>query len=224
MTIISNSRNFLFVHVPKTAGTSVTHLLSSYTRWNDIELGGTQFGEQVADLYRIRFGIGKHTKISRIREIVGDETFRKLFKFGFVRNPYARIFSAYRHLKRWRAWGGSEIMDSFSSFDEFIQSRFFQETSGPDDLFEPQFRWLCQGSGPVLVDYIGKVESLSDSVSHIFEKLAVQYDEAAVPLKNQSGDPNEFRSVYSSRAIEIVVERYERDFELFTYDKTNLRN
>ena len=45
--IISNSHKFIFVHVMKTAGTSVSAALDPWLRWNDIAIGGTRFGEQI---------------------------------------------------------------------------------------------------------------------------------------------------------------------------------
>ena len=38
--IISNSKRFIFLHVPKAAGTSITIMLDAELEWDDIVLGG----------------------------------------------------------------------------------------------------------------------------------------------------------------------------------------
>ena len=45
--IISNSHKFIFVHILKTAGTSICAALDPTLRWNDVILGGTGFGEKM---------------------------------------------------------------------------------------------------------------------------------------------------------------------------------
>lgn len=126
MAIINQSHQFIFVHVPMSAGTSVTNALSSFTGVFDVELGGTEYGERIASPFAQRFGIGKHATSVEIQHLVGNQIWNEYFIFGFVRNPYSRVFSIYRFLKtKFRKWKGSEIMDVFGNFDEFVRSDFF---------------------------------------------------------------------------------------------------
>ena len=43
--VISNSRQYIFFHIPKCGGTTITHILSEGLRWNDVVIGGTETGE-----------------------------------------------------------------------------------------------------------------------------------------------------------------------------------
>jgi len=61
MSIINNKYKFIFVHVPKNGGTSITNFLSSYSTALDIEIGGTQIGELLQTSYIERYGISKHS-------------------------------------------------------------------------------------------------------------------------------------------------------------------
>ena len=72
--IISNSHRFIFVHVLKTGGTTVCAALDPFLRWNDVVLGGTEFGERMNGPYRDRFGLRKHSTAQEIRAVVGDAT------------------------------------------------------------------------------------------------------------------------------------------------------
>ena len=74
--IISNTHRAIFVHVPKTAGTSITSLLAPALRWNDLVLGGTTFGERIQAAYKERFGLFKHARARDIRQVVGEEVWK----------------------------------------------------------------------------------------------------------------------------------------------------
>lgn len=39
--IVNHTHKFIFVHVPKSAGTSVTQMFSEYSSYRDLEVGGT---------------------------------------------------------------------------------------------------------------------------------------------------------------------------------------
>src|SRR5215469_2544795 len=57
--IISHSRRFIFVHIHKAGGTSVEQALDPHLAWNDLILGGSQFGEKIQGAYQKRFGLNK---------------------------------------------------------------------------------------------------------------------------------------------------------------------
>jgi hypothetical protein len=217
MTIINNTHKFVFIHIPKNAGTTANMMLSNFTYWNDIELGGTVYGEALAPLYLRRFGVSKHTKANLVRNLVGERVWEGYFKFAFVRNPYARSFSVYRFLKQWRNWEGSQEMEKFKSFEEFLSSDLFSNNPGPDSIFLPQHTWIEDMNGNTLVDYTGKVEQIEEAFRTIANRVGIKLDTGNVPIKNDSGAPDEFRSAYSEKAIAIINQRYQRDFRIFNY-------
>ena len=126
--IINNTFRFVFVHIPKSAGTTITSILSKYSCYCDIELGGTALGEAVQPLFQKRFGLQKHSTYSEIRNVVGEVLLKHYFSFGFVRNPYSRAYSAYKFLDRARK--DKQIpslsdFDKFKDFSDFISSDYF---------------------------------------------------------------------------------------------------
>ncbi|AUF82727.1 sulfotransferase family protein [Tetraselmis virus 1] len=95
--IEKNNRKILFIHIPKTGGTSVETYL----------FGGT-LPEMTADAEQrkiIMWGNGiisaspplQHFSASQIIKEIGYDSYRDLFKFAIVRNPYKRVLSAYIH-------------------------------------------------------------------------------------------------------------------------------
>lgn len=106
--IISNSRKYVFFHVPKSGGTSITKLLDSGISWNDIIIGGTKTGEVFNGDWARRFRIFKHTTPPGLKRVIGEHIFGEYFKFLFVRDPISRFKSAtqflYQVVKEERDW------------------------------------------------------------------------------------------------------------------------
>lgn len=228
MTIINHSYGFIFVHVPKAAGTTITDALSKYTRYCDLEIGGTVFGEAIQPAFSERFGLAKHTPYFRIRSVIGEDAARTLFKFSFVRNPFARAASTFNFLTRWTGYDRTlrARIGSFANFEDYVLSSIWDETSGPDDIFRPQFFWLrsdLESSG-LGVQFVGKIESLANDFRHVLSVLKLPGLDIGGDMKtlNRSG---EFSADYfqNPAVVDKIVGRYAVDFETFGYSKDPMR-
>ena len=82
MPICPNNK-FLFVHIPKTGGTSIEQALDAKRLFS--------LNEKV--MYGVRFA-PQHYTPPILRSILGSE-YEALIKFCFVRNPYTRMVSEY---------------------------------------------------------------------------------------------------------------------------------
>jgi hypothetical protein len=240
--ILSRTYDFLFVHVPKTAGMAVSNDLSRFTTDQDLYLC-EPWDERNLRNARM-YNLSKHSTVDEIRRAISAEEFDPLFKFAFVRDPYARAYSLFRFLKyNFREWKRSAIMDTFDTFDEFVASEFFQEP-GPDRIFEPQAFWLVDNNGRVMIDRIARMEELESELSDIYaaiglppvekvkavnvsgrgsslSRLAARLPIArrvrglvAAPKIVRTNLPEIYRNDDTRR---VVAARYLRDFDLFGY-------
>ena len=219
MCIINHTFKFIFVHSPKCAGTSVTAYYSPLTSYCDLEIGSTKFGESIAPAYIKRFGIEKHSTYSEISAIVGSVVARAYFSFSFVRNPYHRAVSIFYFLKNWKSWRGSEIMNRFSTFEEYVTSEFFQE-DGPDRINRPQIFWFSEKLGcPNLgVNFVGRVENLNEDLMSIDKFIAVpSWFKESANLKKTNITKRSDEKVLTDNAAEAVAKRYSLDFDTFGY-------
>jgi hypothetical protein len=220
MAIINSSKKFVFVHVPKAAGTSVTNALSKYTTYQDLEMGGTHFGEQIQPAYKKRFGIGKHTPASGIREVIGQDAWDSMFKFSIVRNPYERVISTYKFLNKWEGTPEEfkKQLAKFNDINDYILSDMWEESDGPDFIFKPQTFWLTDinDRSKLIVDFVGKLETLDQDLAHIVSKIEGRDIEAetAPQLNKTEGDFE-----LSDKAIEKINRVYSRDFGFWEYEK-----
>jgi hypothetical protein len=78
--VIGTDRKFLFIHVPKCAGESITEVLLRP------ENGGRMF-------------LGKHFTYLQAADALG-ESIHDLYSFAVVRNPYEQVLSFYEHLRK----------------------------------------------------------------------------------------------------------------------------
>lgn len=227
--IINNKFKFIFVHVPKSAGTTVTKLLSEYSTYCDIEVGGTAMGEAIQPFFRNRYGLSKHSTAKEIKSVVGEVIWNRYFSFAFVRNPYARAHSAYKFLRRMLKESGMDVLapiDRLATFHDFVQSDYFQ-TEGMDRILMPQSFWLrsAMNKPTISVDYVGRVESIEHSISHISERVPGLFGavgEVEVPVLNNSDDASKatWQSLISDPDTErLVFEKYRIDFESFGYNR-----
>ncbi|WP_430233888.1 sulfotransferase family protein [Nitrosomonas communis] len=221
MTIINNSFKFIFIHVPKAAGTTLTSVLAPYTNYCDIEIGGTNFGEQIQPAYKKRFGLTKHSTAAEIRNMVGAVIWSQYFTFAFVRNPFARCLSTFHFLKKWEGLNEefATKMNLFKSFDEYVLSDIWLETNGPDDIFRPQLYWLrLPNKNNMLVDFVGKVEQIDKDIKYVTDVIGCskRNELLTIPQLNISKQAS-ITDITNDAVIEKIVQKYMIDFETFGY-------
>jgi hypothetical protein len=97
--IILYDEKIIFIHIPKCGGTSISHSLDFDARWNDLFIGGTEYGESDEILiWSRRYGLRKHSTASEIKKALGDDAYQAFMKIAVVRNPIDRFVSAYNFL------------------------------------------------------------------------------------------------------------------------------
>jgi hypothetical protein len=226
--IVNHSHRFIFVHVPKAAGTSVSELFSKFSAYSDLEVGGTELGEALQHAYKRRFGLTKHSTAEEIRAVVGVDAWRDYYSFAFVRDPYARAQSTYHFMKRWH--GNKEMkqlafMDDFPDFRSFVLSDVFAKQKA-HRLLWPQAKWLLDADGKIAVDYVGRLETLDEDIHKVLSTapglVAAKAAPESAPAKNKSAstDAALFDLLSTDAEVEEQIHAaYQIDFDLFGYPR-----
>ncbi|EPN6114053.1 sulfotransferase family 2 domain-containing protein [Campylobacter coli] len=187
----------IFIHVPKVAGSSIERVIYQTDKW-----------------------LVGHVKASDYTKFDKDK-FDSYFSFGFVRNPYDRVVSAYHYLKNDSLdpcdikWGRLHINNL--TFEEFIlslQDEEFKEEILSKNHFSFQYKYLCDKNMNILVNFIGKFEKLDNDFKKILNIL--RRKDSLVHI-NKSKHLN-YRDYYNSQTYKIIREIYRDDFEIFDYD------
>ncbi|MEO1589702.1 MAG: sulfotransferase family 2 domain-containing protein [Cyanobacteria bacterium J06632_22] len=235
--IISNSHKFVFIHIHKCAGTSITKALDPVLVWNDVICGSTQYGARVNNAFYKRFKLHKHSLAHEVRDTIGPEKWASYFTFTFVRHPFSRAVSLYtyidklvkqqgfnrqlRLLKRpqrrkeiWR-WSLTQAYLESRNFSDFIRHRGFQE----DISARPQFFWIADHEKKTpIVNFIGKVETLHQD----FETITTQLElgDLALGQHNLSTKtPQSWQSYYQSEQdYDVIRKLHAVDFEKLGYE------
>ncbi len=217
----------LFVHVPKTAGQSIEQFfldrlgLNRETGRDQLLLGNNGDPDK---------GTEKLSHLSA-REYtdcgyVSPDEFDRLFKFSFVRNPWERIVSEYRYRNYFH----------HRSFKDFLLHRL--PKPGWADKYRhimPQYDMLHDADGKLLVDFVGRFETLQADFDRVCAQLGIQ--KSRLPHRNPSdkksrnlkrrirnclyfngeNSKQHYVEFYDAETIAIVRRMYHKDIEAFGY-------
>ncbi|TCS40295.1 sulfotransferase family 2 domain-containing protein [Reinekea marinisedimentorum] len=184
----------IFIHITKTAGTSVATSLYGMLPYH---YTGVQY-----------------------RVIFGKADFNNYYKFAFVRNPWSRLFSAYTYLKTggWdesdRKWADKNFAN-VRNFDDFVYNWLNEETLKTHIHFKPQYEFLLDHKDRLLIDDIGYFENIQQDYLKFSSKVP-----GSSPLghKNPTQRSSQtYQEIYSDRAKEKVAKLYAKDIELLGY-------
>lgn len=202
--LVSESHGFAFVHVQKTGGTSLKHLLRR--RVPDLQQRG-----------------GTHDPARRGRELV--EGWEGLYRFAFVRNPWDRLVSWYsmltqkrpakarpRHPRRFRAY----VLREARSFEDFVVrcTGVVRDFDGTKSIAFDQLDYLTGPDGELLVDFVGRFERLEADVARLLARIGVP----DAPLPHRKATRHRHYTEYYTPALrDLVGERHRRDVAHFGY-------
>ena len=200
--IVSKKYKFIFIHIPKTGGSSIAE--PEY-------LSGQ--GALIAHL-----GSEDHVQAGHIRAVglknMLQGSWDDYFKFAFVRNPWDRIVSLYYYFlqdpEKQRTALGKEIAKP-GSFKEFCRQLDSIEL---DPHFDPQISYLIDYEGQFLLDYIGRFESIDSDINLICNKIGLP----TVKLPHfRKSDHDSYHNHYDNESAEIIAAKYKSDIEAFKY-------
>lgn len=210
--IISPSKKFVFIHIPKTAGTSISLLLSRFcnvppdviTEYKDI----THDAAKTFQFNNIFKGkkITKHMKFVDLKRFMSKEL-KEFFTFTFERNPWDKAISRFLYAKKTNYLTKNKI----KNFKEF--------------LLHPTMKsnWNFYGdSKNVLVDFVGKYETLNQDLMKISQRLNLPIPKD-LPHEKKNQTRKHYSYYYTSETKNIVYKQFSREIKFFNYtfeDKT----
>lgn len=207
--MINHDLKFIFMHIPKNAGTSLEKSLA--------KIQGT---EDVSGMLQNK------------RDLLIYQTTNANPNYLFIlfsRNPYDRLVSVYRHSMRKRRRFPKL---SFSEYcialcDYFIDkkddgwlSTFDKRHARPQYFFIPINKKLLNKNLTIQPNnlFIGKFENLEND----FNELMLKFNRSDIVLPHHkwgSGGSSDYNTYYDEESIYCVNELYEKDFEIFKYER-----
>jgi len=218
--MISHEHKFIYIHIPKTAGTSVekrfgahnamdVRLKQDHRTVNNILGGISPFTADNMSLRNILVYLNqRYQGIRQGVDFVSREQFDSYFKFCFVRNPWDRAYSWYRNVVRDPLHQQELGINKDITFSDFLLYHSKQWA------LRPQIDWIVDARGDVIVDYVGKFECLESDFKVICERLGVE--DTSLPMTLDSGKVS-YIDAYDNVLKKLIEDLYGKEIELFNY-------
>lgn len=260
LIVESDGLLIVFIHIPKTAGTTLRQILESSLQIYFSDLKKIKAKIVCYDYWSVSNGIdlahvplrffpdyyppdsnwiqtrGVKSPTSRIINRCNPRGFKpKLDQAKFttltcVRNPYARIYSAYCWHSKQK--GLSSSPDEFKLFlisklSEIVMehNKSFQLGLPPSSEyihFIPMWMMVSDQDGILKVDQIIRQEEFDQQVLSLLNKLGLpipkQYSSAHCTKKTPP-EPYGYIKHYNQETLELIEKLYQKDFEVFGYRK-----
>jgi hypothetical protein len=193
----SRQHRAIFVHVPKTAGMSVS------------------------EMFGMRRPADYHAPACAYRA-ADPAFFTAAFKFAVVRNPWDRLVSAFHYslftspFAQERAWGARHLapFDDFGQFVRALRARSFRALVFQRLIFMPQSYFVCDLAGRVQVNEAIPFEDLGRRLAETAAHLGV----ALTPARVNASDHAPYASYYTEETQDIVGRLYRADVAAFGYE------
>ncbi|SDF93345.1 sulfotransferase family 2 domain-containing protein [Alloyangia pacifica] len=211
--IISPGRAYIFVHIPKTGGTSLARALEQRAHRDDILIGDTpkalkRRGRLKALTPRGR--LWKHSTLADIDGILTPEEIAGMRRVALVRNPWDRMVSYYHWLQAQAfdhpAVGLARQLD-FASF--VLHPQTTQSLRA-----WPSARYLRDARGADRGDIWLRLEHLEEDLppleAHLGFRLALGHE-------NRSERQGDYRAYYNESVSRHVAEICAEDIGRFGY-------
>jgi len=184
--VISIQHKFLFIHVPKNAGSSISSALRNHGLL-----------------------IRQPTKHQTLREIEQTYDLTGYTIFGFVRNPFDRLYSFYNYMRRRNK---INTVKSFTQFVDKIRTNdtLFHSWKTIRDMQVDYFK-----SDKHRVNFIGKYECLNSEWNKVCELLNLELPNLRVLNRFSIGE--DYRLKYSVEDRKFVENYYQEDFIEYGY-------
>lgn len=210
--MISHSKRFILVHIPRTGGTLVEAGISHL----GIALQGKR---NHGSLYF------KHAAARDIKRMMGDQ-YDVYFKFSIVRNPWDWVVSNYaynRGLHRCYV-AGTRYESMRTPGDAPVRIPDWAKDLSFDrwldwwltELNPSQQALLTDGADNLLVDEVCRFERLRQDVGEICRRLNVEFIPRAADTRGQR-ERADYRDYYTAATRARVATHFQPDIERFRY-------
>lgn len=206
--IYSKKYNCLFIHIPKTAGTSIYKVFHE----NNIHDRSDDYHITIAT-FKAKLGLK-------------EKQWKSCFKFAFVRNPWDRMVSLYEWSLRKTARHQMEyrFASKCDNFIDWIKRGIGSNRkiiNNADPLFRNSKRHLEHKSLPYImcmgkidVDFIGRFENLRNDWHHISNIVGWNFELGHE--KKTKYKP--YKEYYDEAAFEIVKNHFQDEIDFFGYE------
>lgn len=226
--IISHKHKFIFIHIPKCAGSTIGNVIRNYYGYDR-----TLSNADKKDFIHFRSyeqegnstDLDQHDEYTKLKIYFDKQNLNigEYFLFTFVRNPWARRVSQYEYARR--VWINNKDKNPkpnypFEWSEEIFNMTFKEYLKSINDL---QLNWISkkiikhweQEKHDVMVDFIGTHENIHKDFNIICDKIGIPKQE--LPHKNATKHKC-YTEYYDEETKQMIANKCAKDIEHFGYE------
>ncbi|WP_319824682.1 sulfotransferase family 2 domain-containing protein [Thalassovita sp.] len=210
--ILSHGRKYIFIHIPKTGGTSLALALEGRAMKDDIMLGDTPKARRRSHRVRQVKTAGrlwKHSTLADIDGLVSPGQVQDYFAFTLVRNPWDRIVSYYHWLQGQGFDHPAVRLAQSNSFTQFINHPHTQASLSA----APYQSYMTDIRGRERCAAYIRLEHLARDAQPLWDHLGF---ELSIGHINRS-DRSDYRQYYSETDAALIADLCAADITRFGY-------
>jgi len=219
--IISPTEKYLFIHIPKTAGISLSQGMLKYTGVG---------AKLVTDTQGVEHSVHTHTDALTMKRILGEQ-YKRYHTFSVVRNPWDRLVSLY-HFKlqsaQDRLSGVRRPKAGVSRENDMEEIAYLSRLGFKSWLLNgkcdchlysdsltrlSQKSWLVDENGELIVNQVLKFETLDEDLKTLRGRINIDYEARDTNKSNRL----EWINYYDLESFHYVNEVFKDDIEAFDY-------
>ena len=211
--IVSKRYKYIFFHLPKNAGVSVSRMLIAQENIlktkRIISFVFRKFFKTKDNFYfslknkRIKF-FSAHWECYKIQEIIDEKIFSEYLKFAVIRNPWDRMVSRYFYSKK--------IDSNFKnfSFGEFVD---FDLKNNMHVI--NQYKFCTDKKNNFCLDEVLKFENLNINFNKISSKI---FNKKDMLMHLNKSEHRNYREYYDNKTKDKIYKYCKKDIEFFEYE------
>ena len=205
------TRNLLFIHIPRTGGTSIEE-----------NLGVTSSKDNLYGIH-IHNNINKalqHLDCKEIIEILGEDIYNSYYKFSVVRHPYFRLMSEFYWRPKLQQTKYPNLKDGYNFFKFLRQVKDLVDNKNYNefiynDHFKPQVDFLMKDN-KLMIDKVINFDAIDNQYRFIRDKYGIS---RGLEKLHSSNYLTGKKSILTEKCKNLIYEIYSKDFEVFGFSR-----
>ncbi|MFQ6549712.1 sulfotransferase family 2 domain-containing protein [Aestuariibius sp. 2305UL40-4] len=210
--ILSRKRRYIFVHIPKTGGTSMALALEERAAADDILVGDTPKARRRKKRLKgvkTRGRLWKHSTLAEAEGLLTPDDLDRSLIFTLVRNPWDRMVSYYHWLRAQDFPHPAVPLAKSTDFAGFVTAPQTRNA-----LRIPAAHYMRDSTGTDRADLYIRLENLAEDIPPLNAHLGFSL---TLPRSNASDRPRDYRTAYTDQTAALIADLCAEDIARFGY-------